>query len=127
MPTSYPGVLIEPLDGRSGRSENHPDTKAANDFCVCEMREDFDEEYHAISAVQLNFALRCKKLTSKDLGHLLQDDWRNQVIARFDRWSFHCTRCFACADQQNGKPAGNGGVWEQVLVQCGFLASWFSA
>ena len=37
-----------------------------------------DEEYHALSARQLNFALRPNKLTGRDLVWLFQDDWRNQ-------------------------------------------------
>src|ERR1035441_8362327 len=43
MSASDPGVLIESGNGRSRRSENHPDPKSANNFRLGKMGEDFDD------------------------------------------------------------------------------------
>src|SRR5271169_3136843 len=37
-------------------------------------------QYHALSAAQLNFALRCKQLMIRGLTNLLKDAWCNQAI-----------------------------------------------
>src|SRR5271165_2690195 len=75
MPASDPGVLIESWDGRTGRSENHPNTKPANDFCVCEMRQDFDDRPF----------VRSRALAQFGPGHSL-----DQALKFLWRGGLHC-------------------------------------